>query len=300
MKKISGNAPLCRDEYIRIKTELKKAYGGFCACECGKSLLGKGIDALVFGNGKEKILYAAGTHGTEWLTSLLLLGFYERLLHGYENGEKISGYGVKELYEKFTLIIVPEVNPDGIEIALRGEEACGEFKELCKCACGGDFSGWNANARGVDINHNFNAGWVELREYEKNTGISCAAPSKYGGTLPESEPETKAMVRLCRRLNIKRLLSFHSQGEEIYWEFGKYTPESSLLEAKIFAAVSEYTLVKNDGSAFAGGFKDWFCREIGKPAFTVEIGRGKNPLPLTALDDIYDRLEALLVVGMII
>lgn len=300
MKKISGNAPLCRDEYIRITDELKRMYKHFCVCECGRSLLGKRIDALVFGAGDEKILYAGGTHGTEWLTSLLLLRFFEKLLYEYENGGKISGYSVEKLYKKYTLIAVPEVNPDGIEIAIKGEGACEGYGELCRASCGGDFSKWNANARGVDINHNFNAGWGALREYEKSIGINGAAPTKYGGASPESEPETKAMVRLCRRLDVKRLLTFHSQGEEIYWEFGKHTPEESLLQAKIFAAVSEYTLVKNEGSAFAGGFKDWFCEELGRPAFTVEIGKGENPLPLTALDDIYDKLEALLVVGMII
>lgn len=300
MKSISGNAPLCRDEYVKIVRELKSTYKGFDICECGKSLLGKSIQALVFGKGKEKILYVGGTHGTEWLTSLLLLCFLEKLLFEYGQKGEVCGYDAEALYEKYTLIIVPEVNPDGIEIAINGESACGDFRELCKGACGGDFSGWKANAAGVDINHNFNAGWLKLREYEKSIGIFGASDSKYGGPSPESEPETRALVRLCRRTDIKRMMSFHSQGEEIYWEFGKYTPKESLLQAKIFAAVSEYTLVKNEGSAFAGGFKDWFCKEIGRPAFTVEIGKGENPLPLTALDDIYERLEELLIIGMII
>lgn len=300
MKSVTGNAALCRDEYEKILYELKGIYKSFKICECGKSHLKRSIEALVFGKGKETVLYVGGTHGTEWLTSLLLLRFYEKLLFEYERGGEICGYKALELYEKYTLITVPEVNPDGIEIAIKGESACGSFKELCKNACGGDFSHWNANAAGVDINHNFDAGWIKLREYEKSLGIYGARSSKYGGESPESEPETRALVRLCRRLDIKRMISFHSQGEEIYWEFGKYTHERSLLEAKIFAAVSEYTLVKNEGSAAYGGFKDWFLKECGRPAFTVEIGKGENPLPLTALDDIFDRLEALLVVGMVI
>ena len=202
--------------------------------------------------------------------------------------------------ERDVPLIVPEINPDGIEISLKGEEACGAFYKLCKNACGGDFSHWNANARGVDINHNFDAGWALLREKEKNAGIDGAAPTRYGGKYPESEPETKAMVRLCRGLDIKRLITFHSQGEEIYWEYGQFTPEKSLLEAKILAAVSEYTLVKNEGLASFGGFKDWFCEEFSRPAFTVEIGKGENPLPLTQLDDIYERLKELLTIGLIL
>lgn len=300
MRKISGNAPLFRAEYIRITEELKKEYPALRFCECGKSLLGKSIGAMLFGEGEEKILYAGGTHGTEWLTSLLLFKFLETLLYEHRNNGRVCGYEARELYKKYTLIVVPEINPDGIEISLKGEEACGAFYKLCKNACGGDFSHWNANARGVDINHNFNAGWALLREKEKNAGIDGAAPTRYGGKYPESEPETKAMVRLCRGLDIKRLITFHSQGEEIYWEYGQFTPEKSLLEAKILAAVSEYTLVKNEGLASFGGFKDWFCEEFSRPAFTVEIGKGENPLPLTQLDDIYERLKELLTIGLIL
>lgn len=300
MKRISGNAPLTFAEYIRTVDELKKTYPALKSGVCGKSLLGKEIKALIFGEGSEKILYAGGTHGTEWLTSLLLLKFLETLLFKTLENGRVCGYGARELYKKYTLIVVPEINPDGIEISLKGEKACGRFFEVCRNACGGDFSHWNANARGVDINHNFNAGWARLREKEKNAGIDGAAPTRYGGKFPESEPETQAMVRLCRGLDIKRLITFHSQGEEIYWEYGRFTPEKSLLEAKILAAVSEYTLVKNDGLASFGGFKDWFCEEFSRPAFTVEIGKGKNPLPLTQLDEIYERLEELLTVGLIL
>lgn len=300
MKKISGNAPIDEKEYIRIINCLKEEYPHLTVCECGKSLLGKSIYSFIFGKGNENILYVGGTHGTEWLTSLLLLRYLEELLCAYENDNKISGYYARELYKKYTLILVPEVNPDGIEISLNGADACGIYKELCIEACGGNFSKWNANARGVDINHNFNAGWAVSRNDEKKAGIDGASPTRYGGNAPESEPETQAMVRLCRNVDIKRLMTFHAQGEEIYWEYGKNTPEQSLTEAKIFAAISEYTLVKNEGLAGNSGFKDWFIDELHRPAYTVEIGKGENPLPLTDLDEIYEKLEALLTIGLIL
>ena len=41
------------------------------------------------------------------------------------------------------------------------------------------------------------------------------------------------------------------------------------------------------GSAAYGGFKDWFIKKFRRPGFTVEIGLGENPLPLSDFDSIY-------------
>jgi g-D-glutamyl-meso-diaminopimelate peptidase len=70
--------------------------------------------------------------------------------------------------------------------------------------------------------------------------------------------------------------------------------------AKIFSALTDYTLVKNEGLYSSGGLKDWFIEEFGRPAFTVEIGKGKNPLPIEVVDEIYERLESMMVVGTIL
>ena len=35
------------------------------------------------------------------------------------------------------------------------------------------------------------------------------------------------------------------------------------------------------------GYKAWFISEFSKPGFTVEVGRGKNPLPLSQFAEIY-------------
>ena len=96
------------------------------------------------------------------------------------------------------------------------------------------------------------------------------------------------------------LISFHSQGEEIFYEYGENTPEKAIYIAKIFSALTDYTLVKNEGLYSSGGLKDWFIEEFKRPAFTVEIGKGKNPLPLEDIDDIYDRLKGMMVTGLIL
>ncbi len=300
MEKTVKSETLTYSVYENYVNTLKKNFVDLKVTTCGKSVLGKRIYSLVMGEGDKNIVYVGGTHGLEWLTSLLLLKFCENLLFYNQIGGEIAGYSAKELLKNRRLIVIPELNPDGIEIALKGVSACEKYKKDNFEVCNGDFSGWSANARGVDINHNFNADWYNLRDFERTSGISQPSPRRFGGFYPESEPETKAITRLCRNIPVDMLVTFHSQGEEIYYEYGKNTPEKSYTIAQVLSSVSEYTLVKNEGHAASGGLKDWFIEEFKKPAFTVEIGKGKNPLPVSQLNEIYDRLEILLVMGLVL
>ncbi|MBE6801183.1 MAG: hypothetical protein E7529_08245, partial [Ruminococcaceae bacterium] len=234
MLKTVKNEALTYNIYESFVKELNEKYSSLKITTCGKSLLGKDIYAFVIGEGKKNVVYVGGTHGIEWLTSLLLLKFAENLAIAYENEELLSGFNIKDILENKKLIIIPELNPDGIEISLKGAAACGKYKAENYEVCKGDFSFWSANARGVDINHNFNAEWYALREKEKEAGINSPAPSRFGGLFPESEPETAAITRLCRRIPVEMLITFHSQGEEIFYEYGNNTTEKALHIAKIF------------------------------------------------------------------
>ena len=55
--------------------------------------------------------------------------------------------------------------------SLHGSAAAGEYRELVHNVSCGDTSRWQANARGVDLNHNFNAGWEALHTLEQEQGI---------------------------------------------------------------------------------------------------------------------------------
>ncbi len=300
MKTIVKKTVLTYNVYENYVNELSLSFPQLKVASCGKSVLGKEIYSFVMGEGSRQIVYVGGTHGMEWLTSLLLLRFCENIMTRNITDGTIAGYKIQELLKNIQLIVIPELNPDGIEIAIRGGGACEEYKAENTKICDGDFSNWSANARGVDINHNFNADWYTLRDYEKTKGINSPAPRRFGGFYPESEPETGAITRLCRHIRPDSLYTFHSQGEEIYYEYGKNTPEKAFTMARALVGVSDYTLVKNEGHAASGGLKDWFIEEFGNPAFTVEVGKGKNPLPLSDFDDIYFKIEPLLVLGLVL
>ena len=251
------------------------------------SLLGREIPILYIGNKKKSVLLAAAFHGMEWLTSLILLKFVQNLCEKAQNDVYY-----KNLMKTRGIAVIPCVNPDGVEISLKGENAAGEYKALVKSI--GDVKSWQANARGVDINHNFNAGWADLHAREAEAGITGPWRTRYGGEYPESEPETKAIVSLCRKTNFEYAFAFHSQGEEIYWKYTDKTPAESLEIAQKMANLSGYKVSSPKGLAVGGGFKDWFISELGKPGFTIEIGKGKNPLPLSDFNHIYTKIERML------
>ena len=251
---------------------------------------------MKIGSDRNPALFAAAFHGMEWLTSLLVLKFANSISEAVYNRKFINGVDIEKFLNQRGLMVVPCVNPDGVEISIKGaQNACIYKKLVNELVNYGNASHWQSNARGVDLNHNFNANWYELHRLEEENGITSAAPTRYGGPHPESEPETRAMVDFCKEYNFRHTIAFHSQGEEIYWYFGPRTPKKSKSIGEIMAKLSGYKLTSPEGLAVGGGFKDWFIKKFARPGFTVEIGKGKNPLPLSDIDEIYKKLENMLI-----
>ncbi len=276
---------------------LRGRYAFLDVMPIGSSVLGRDILGILIGSGKERILYAAGFHGQEWLTSLVLLRLCEDICSALERGSAIADIHIQEALAGRSLILVPQVNPDGVDIAIHGSGSAGEYARMVRELGGNESGRWQANAHGVDINHNFNAGWDILHEMEAASGIVSACPRQWGGPAPESEPETVALVKLCRRASFRHVVALHSQGEEIYWQYGENTPARSRVMAEVMAAASDYHIAEPDGLASHGGFKDWFIQETGRPGFTIELGRGENPLPLSEFESIYQKAQEMLLLA---
>lgn len=247
----------------------------------GKSVMEKNIPCLKIGCGEKKIFLSGAYHGLEYLTSAFLMKFALEYASSLMQGRKYFGYDLRKLNEEAALYIVPMVNPDGVDIAVNGLDITNKHHRHLISEVGiHSFNQiWQANARGVDINHNFDAGWRMV--------VDKPSPSKYGGEYAASEPETKAVIDFVRKENFDMLLAFHSQGKEIYYDFDGMTGKRSLEIARKMAEASGYAVCIPDGTASFGGCKDWFIKEFGKEGFTVEIGIGKNPLPMEMLDKIY-------------
>ena len=286
---------MCYD-YKRLMRDVKilnENYGDFLeSFSIGESVMGKEIPCMKLGKGEKKMLLIGSHHGLEYLTSAFLIKFLSNYIVKLITDSDYFGYDIKQLHEKLTLYIIPMLNPDGVDIAVNGLDITNpHHRRLISMVGIHSFNSvWQANARGVDINHNYDAGW-------KMT-VSRPSPSKYGGMVAESEPETQSAVKFIRDNNIDMLLCFHSQGREIYYDFDGMTAVRSEEIARRMAMESGYAVAVPTGSASYGGCKDWFIKEFGKEGFTIEIGKGKNPLPMQMLDDVYEENTRLVLTAM--
>lgn len=233
----------------------------------GNTLEKRNIFCIELGNGENCAVFAAAFHGLEYLTAAALTEFSKRFSE------------MTELHSRLKLYIVPMVNPDGVEIALHGIDPKNPYhRDIIKRTGIIDFKKvWQANASGVDINHNFNADWKSV--------LISPGPTKYGGEFPESEPETRAVIKLLRKTEPELFIAFHSQGREIYYDFNGMESKSAKQNAEDVAGKCGYKAATPQGTASFGGAKDYYIQEYHKEAYTVELGTGKNPLPHSALPE---------------
>ena len=260
----------------------------------GTSILDRAIPIIHIGSGTRRVLYVGAHHGMEWITSLVLMQFLEDLCEAIKSQKRICGVYPCDLMQGYTLSVIPMLNPDGVEYQIHGVGEENPLRERLLGMNGGseDFSSWQANARGVDLNHNYDAGFAEYKKLEAENGIQKGAPTRYSGESAESEPEVAALCNLVRFLAPwKGVMTLHTQGEEIFSPPIKGS-EKSAVTARRLAQLTGYRLARAEGLAAYGGMSDWCAEKLSVPAFTMECGRGKNPLPTTQLYSIYATVRA--------
>ncbi len=237
----------------------------------GYSVLGQNLFCVKAGTGEKKMLVVAGHHSLETIMSEVLMEYLFRLK--------------QETLTNLTLYAVPLLNPDGAEI-VAGRIHEERFAAEKDC--------WQANYRGVDLNHNYDAGFQLAKKEVEAEGIFSAHHTKYGGESPFSEPESRAIFDLCQKIPFDVAVALHTQGEEIYYEYDGIVPKGTEEFLKKISSVSHYRIAKPTGTASHGGMKDWFIKTYQKPAFTIEAGHGKNPLPHTLFPRLYRDTAAIL------
>jgi len=224
----------------------------------GESYLGKNINLVRLGSGAHKVIYIGSHHATEWITSVILMRFVEDFCKSRIFGEKLYGYDPEYILKTRTVYIVPMLNPDGVDLVING---LGEYNPVRSRLIqmngnSEDFSQWQANARGVDLNHNYDADFDILKGLEDKAGITGPCPTRYGGEYPESEPEVSALASFIRADgDISLLAALHTQGEVIYWRYKDIIPPKTKILANLNAKATGYKLEYPDEeiSSYGGG-----------------------------------------------
>lgn len=269
----------------------------------GRSVLNRPLPLLTIGKGAKKVFFNASHHANEWITTPMVLQFLAEYAEAVVNATEIGGQNAEMLFNQTTLSIMPLVNPDGVDLitgALSKEsEAYLDILVMANRYPWIPFpSGWKANANGVDLNLNYPAMWEEARAQKFAAGFTRPGPRDFVGMAPLDQPESRAVYDLSIAEDFDLTVSLHTQGEEIYWRFGTYQPPRGEAIGQQMAEVSGYILTDpEDFSSFAG-YKDWFVMNYLRPGYTIEAGRGINPLPISGFAAFYPPVRAILTVAL--
>ena len=117
------------------------------------------------------------------------------------------------------------------------------------------------------------------------------------GRAPLNQLESRALAGYTEFIDPALVLAYHSQGKEIYWQFGDYQVPGARELGEEFARVSGYSLAETPYASSFAGYKDWFIQYFRRPGYTIEVGTGENPLPLSQFDEIYRDNLGILVTG---
>jgi g-D-glutamyl-meso-diaminopimelate peptidase len=83
----------------------------------GNSVLGRPIYLVRIGRGPIRVGYSASHHANEWITTPILLRFLALFAACLTKKGRMDGLDCQALYNRFTLEIIPMVNPDGVGLA---------------------------------------------------------------------------------------------------------------------------------------------------------------------------------------
>lgn len=286
-------------EMVDDLTALAEQYGDILHVDTyGSSADGRALYVATLGNidAPRQIIITSGMHAREYVNCYVVMRQMEHYLRNYDTAI-YAGKTYRELFSEISLVIAPMTNPDGITLAQEGLSAIRSatlrtrLEQMARAVVGaGDVDAyfnreWKANARGVDINRNFDALWSEHID-----GVGRPGYKNYKGEMPGSEVETAALVRMTQALSDPiASLCVHMQGEVIYWrcnQEGAFEAENRRL-AEIAASVTGYRII--DTNETEPSYSNWTILEHEIPTITVETGVSRYPLSYTLADGILQR-----------
>ncbi|MBN2413205.1 T9SS type A sorting domain-containing protein [candidate division KSB1 bacterium] len=224
------------------------------------------------------VLFMAGIHAREVITSEVIMTFLDYLINNYNSDPYVT-----HLIDNREIWLLPCVNPDGHEYVFTGDINGGQDvnnpltwrKNKQDNNRNGTFDPW---FDGVDLNRNFGFMWG----YDDEGSKSYMGHELYRGAEPFSEPETQAIREFAGQHNFVISLMYHSYGRLwLYpWEYtNEKLPEPAL---STFTALADSCVKYNGyepgnystGTIYKvnGGSDDWFFGELGIFSFSPEVG----------------------------
>jgi len=222
----------------------------------GQSYEGRPIEVFSFGTGETRLLLVGGIHGGyEWNSVALA---YEMIEH-FNQSQQSS------IPSTITIDIIPVLNPDGLAIVSNATSTISSAQ----------VTNWNAdgrgrfNARGVDLNRNFDCKWSPDAVWR---GQAVGA-----GDAPFSEPEAQVLRDYVLATNPAAAVFWHSVANAVYGsECHEGILPKTLDIVTLYATAGNYQAVPLfDAYPVVGDVEGWLA-SIEIPAVTVELETRNN------------------------
>lgn len=221
-----------------VNDELSAAWSHTSRTLCGTSSVigysvrGRPIIAYYFGSGAETILFTGGIHGSERSGQQTMQAWVDYL----------RAYGdIVPANRK--VVVVPNTNPDAIAANMR------------------------YNVNNVNIDRNFPASNWQA-DIETSQGLIING----GGTVPASEPETKALLNLTRQLRPRLAISYHAQGRLVGANQVSISVQAGNVYAQTVGYRTMYGIAEEVmGYPITGEYEDWMGEELGSAAILIEL-----------------------------
>ncbi|MEM6997264.1 MAG: M14 metallopeptidase family protein [Myxococcota bacterium] len=228
--------------------------------EIGRSLEGRPIRAIRISRAHPDapaFVINGGQHAREWISVMTTTCIADRLVRGAARDRATAA-----LLERMQVYIVPVANPDGYAYSWDSDRY------------------WRKNRRdghGVDLNRNY-----PLAFGRKGSSDQPASPI-YHGEAPFSEPESRALRGLLRRVPLDLHIDFHSFSQLVLYPWshtadaapdkkslGKYA--TTMAEAIAATHGKKYEVIEGAQLYPASGtLMDWVYGERDAPSFVVEL-----------------------------
>jgi hypothetical protein len=195
----------------------------------GKTLRGVPINAVKVTANANKIedgkrpatIYLGGQHAREWITPEMTRRLMHHVIDNYGTDPELT-----QLVNTTEVWFLPVVNPDGYDFTFT--EGNRLWRKNLRDNNG---DGRITSGDGVDLNRNFGEKWG----YDNEGSSPDPASETYRGTGPASEPETRALTSLFKRVGFEFLVNYHSAAElllyGIGWQVSTPSPDDQITVA---------------------------------------------------------------------
>ncbi|GIJ22534.1 M14 family metallopeptidase [Micromonospora lutea] len=167
------------------------------------------------------VLYAGAQHAREWITPEMTRRLMHHVLTRYGSDREIT-----RLVDTTELWFIPVLNPDGYDHTFTAGNRLWR-----KNLRDNDGDGQITGVDGVDLNRNFSYKWG----YDNEGSSPNPTSETYRGPGPNSEPETKALDALFKRLKFRFFVNYHSAAQLLLygvgWQVATPTPDDVIYEA---------------------------------------------------------------------